>query len=350
MSEALSFTVHGVWLTLDSNNSAFLDYAREHLAICSPPVGRPDIQVRLHWGRELIPSRAFVNGYHRLGRRLLVGQNEIVQTEILTLPGLQLQTSLLDSGTFIEAAFHPPSKRIKLILGLGGKPDQEHIYAALIYYLIYFPLLWHIERTRKWYPLHAAAVAWPQGAIVLAGLDGVGKSTITLAFLSDPSARLLSENLILHDKSRVYAFLEPIYLDDGSRKLLANLNGRLKPTGRTYAHNRRGYEVPASVRVQSAAPRMFCTLRQGKEVSLRLMSVEETLEIALSSEMLARELDEYTRQAATLNLMSPRPGRFQHHIETLRKFLKPLTCYELTVKPGEDLSGVTALVRGRLGW
>jgi len=64
MGESLSFTIHRTWLALESNNGAFLAYAREHLAdLLSSPVGKPDIQARLHWGRELVPMRASVNGY-----------------------------------------------------------------------------------------------------------------------------------------------------------------------------------------------------------------------------------------------------------------------------------------------
>jgi hypothetical protein len=348
---ALSLTIHKTRLTLESNSEDFITYARGHLAmLLSPPVETPDVHVRLHWGQQLISARSPIDDYHRLSRRLLLGKDEIVQTEILLLPGLQLRTSLAGANVSVDAAFRPPSRRMRLLMRLGGKASQDRIYAALIYYLVYFPLLWHIERTRQWYPLHASAVAWPQGAVVLAGLGGVGKSTLTLAFLSDPHARLLSENVIIHDQERVYAFPEPIHLDERSRKMLSRLNGRLKPTDRAYSHNRQSYEVPISDRVQSAKPRLFCTLRQGKKLNLRSMSAEETLEFTLSSNVLARELDEYAQQAAVLNLLSPIACSFQRRIEALQQFLNQMPCYELVVRPGENLNQVVALVRGRLEW
>ena len=47
MKEALSFTLHGTWLTLESNNSDFLAYAKERLAmLVSPSVEKSDIQCR----------------------------------------------------------------------------------------------------------------------------------------------------------------------------------------------------------------------------------------------------------------------------------------------------------------
>ena len=318
--------------------------------LISPSVEKPDIQVRLHWGRELLSTRASVNGYHLLGSQILMGDSEILQTDILTLPGLQLQTSLSGANISIDAAFHPRVKRIKLHRGRRGRLDKEQVFASLIYYLVYFPLLWHAECTRQWYPLHASAVTWPQGAMILAGLDGVGKSTLTLAFLSDSNARLLSENLILHDKSQVYALPEPIHLDVQSRELLTSLNGRLRPAGRAHSRDGHDYEVPISARVQSATPRLMCTLRQGGKIDLRLMSAAEALETLLSSDMLTRELCDYAQQVAALNLLSPRPGRLQQRIAALQRLLKQLACYELTIKPGEDLIAFIALVRERLGW
>lgn len=349
MKGALSLTIHKTRLTLESNSEDFITYAQGHLAmLLSPPVETPDVHVRLRWGQQLIPARSPIDDYHRLSRRLLLGKDEIVQTEILLLPGLQLRTSLAGANVSVDAAFRPLSKRMRL--HLGSKANRERIYAALIYNLVYFPLLWHIERSQQWYPLHASAVAWPQGAVILSGLGGVGKSTLTLAFLSNPHAQLVSDNLILHDGERIYAFPEPIHLDEQSLKLLTSLNRRLKPTDQAFSHNRQSYEIPISDRVQSAKPRLFCTLRQGKKLNLRPISAEETLEFTLSSDVLTRELDEYAQQAAILNLLSPRAGSLQRRIETLRQLLAQMPCYELTIKPGENLNQVVALVRGKLEW
>lgn len=351
MTEPLCVTLHRTWLTLESNNGAFLAYAKEHLADWqSPMVEQPDIRVRLHWGGTPVPAQAHAANYRRLGRRLLMSDNEMLQTEILTLPGLQLQTTRSDDGLSIDATFQPPSRRMMLIMKLGGKSRQDRIFATLIYYLVYFPILWHLERTRSWYPIHASALAWPQGAAIFAGLGGVGKSTLTLAFLSDPSAHLLSENLILHDESEVYAFPEPIHLDDRSREMLNHLNGRLKPTGHIYSHSRASYQVPASARVQSASPRAFFTLRQSDELKLRPISAQEALNVILASDTLAQEINEYAQQAAILNLLSPHEGHLQQRIAVLRKFLAKIPCYELTVKRGGDLAQATALVRGSLEW
>lgn len=347
-SPALHLTIHGTQLTMTSNNAAFLAYAREHLAaLVAPGPGTPDIRVRLYWGQELAPAST-TNGYRRLGRQLLLGEDKIIQSGTLHLPDLQLHTQLAGAGLLIDAGFNPPSKRLQLVLKMGNKAVQERIYAALVYYLVYFPLLWRLEREAQRYPLHASAVTWPQGAAILAGLGGVGKSTLTLAFLSDPQARLLSENLILHNGEKVFSFPEPIHLDERGHKLLPNLDGRLAPTGRLYSHNRHSYQVIPSALASSATPRLFCLLRQGQKLDLKPLPIARTLEIALSSDLLAKELDAYFQQAAVLNLLSPSIGELQRRIDALHKLLSRVDCYELTIKPGQDLRRATDLVRSKL--
>ena len=103
MSNTLFFTLHGTWLSLESNNDTFLAYIQEQLsAWLSPKVESPDIEIQLHWGRELIPAHVTLGNYRRLGRRLLMGDDEIIQPEFVNLPGLQLHTTLARTGLSIE--------------------------------------------------------------------------------------------------------------------------------------------------------------------------------------------------------------------------------------------------------
>jgi len=350
MTDTLSIAIHNKRLSLESDNADFMIYARTVLAsMLAPSVRTPDIRVHLHWGRELIPAGMSSGSYSRLGRRLLMDGERIVQTAVLLVPGLQVATSISGAEVVVEGAFRPLSWRMKLDLALGGRATQTRFFAALVYYLVYFPLLEHIERTCEWYPLHASGVAWPQGAVMLAGLGGVGKSTITMAFLADPDVRVLSENLILHDEESIYAFPEPIHLDKRSREMLAGLHGRLESTGKAFTHGRESYEVTMSARVESATPRLFCALRRGQGLSLRPMSRDEALEFALSSDVLARELNEYAQQAAVLNLLSPRIGARRRRIETLEQLLSGVACYELVVGSGKNLNQVVDMVREKLG-
>jgi hypothetical protein len=344
--DPLCLSLHGAHLVLKSDHAGFLGYARGHLEmLLSQAQETPDIQVHLHWDEQLATPDASSGQVHWLGRRLLLGNDGILQTEIPMLPGLQLKTSLDGTALLLQAAFRSPPQWMKLFPGLRHQVHQDRIYATLIYYLIYFPLLSYFERTRHWYPLHASAVNWPTGSVVLAGLGGVGKSTLTLALLSHPQAQLLSENLILYDSQRVYAFPEPIHLDDTSYQLLSNLPQRLSTTGRTYSHGRQSYQVYPSAQTLSGIPCLFCTLRQGRALALEPLPATEALEIVLSSDLLAKELNEYAQQAAALNLLSPRLGSHQERITALQQLLAGLPCYQLTIRPGEDLKRAINLVQ-----
>jgi hypothetical protein len=82
-----------------------------------------------------------------------------------------------------------------VVAGCAGR-----LFLGLIYYLIYFPWAWWLERERGWTLLHAAAVtapagsgSWgPQNGVLFSGLPGCGKSTTTLAFLNQPEWQIVS--------------------------------------------------------------------------------------------------------------------------------------------------------------
>lgn len=204
MNEPLTLSLHEVGLELRSDNPRFLDYAGHYLRdLVVPTMDRAHVIVHLAWGQSIVSATD--GQWERLGRRLLRDEKRIVQTEVLALPGLQLSVATTGDGLEIEAGFRFPSRRSRLIYVLQGRAGEARLFITLIYFLVYFPLFWYLERERGWYLLHAGAVAHPHGGIVLAGLPGVGKSTFTLALLADPAVRLLSDNLVFHDGEQVYA-------------------------------------------------------------------------------------------------------------------------------------------------
>jgi len=350
MTDTLSISIHDTRLTLESDNADFSRYARNVLAsMLVPPVEEPDIRVRLYWDQTLVSATTPADRYERLGRRLLLDGERIIQTEVLLVPGLQVAKSIAGTKFIVDGSFQPRSWRMKMGLVLGGRDAQKRIFAALTYYLVYFPLLEYLERTHEWSPLHASGIAWPQGAAILAGLGGVGKSTITMAFLADADARLLSENVILHDAERIYAFPEQIHLDTRSREMLVDVGERLQPTGESFSHSRDTFEVDPTACVKSASPTLFCCLRRGQELALTPVTREKALEFALSSNVLAKELNEYAQQAAVSSLLSSEFGGRQRQIQMLERLLSHTDCYDLVIGAGASLYQAVEMVRERVG-
>ncbi len=347
--EPMRLSLHGVGLELRSDHPGFLRYAHHYLRdLVVPTVERAHVKVHLAWGKPLV---SVDDGYReRLGRRIALNDKGIVQTEVLALPGLQLSVATTGDGLEIEAGFRFPSRRSRLIYVLQGRAGEARLFITLIYFLVYFPLFWYLERERGWYLLHAAAVTHPHGGVVLAGLPGVGKSTFTLALLSDPAARLLADNLVFHDGEQVYAFPEPIHLDQRSRALLPDLGERLGAAGQAFSHDRYDYQLSPAARADVASPRLVGILRLAPGGGVRPLAREVCLERLLAYDRLAKETDEYGKQAAIWDLLSPQAKRSQRRLEMLERLLSRVDCYEIAVQAGGNLVPVTEEVRRLAGW
>jgi len=346
MPDNLQITLHDITLSLTSDNEEFLIYTRANLPNVILTQGRrPSIDVGLFWDMETIPNRTSPSTYDRLSRRILIGEHEIIQTQILLLPGLQLRLSEENNRITFEASFKQHRKMINVFSYLRQGIRKEKIYATLIYYLIYFPLIWYAERTSMLFPIHAGAVAMNDRAILLTGLGGIGKSTITMAFLNDPKIKLLSENLVLHNHNNIFAFPEVIHLDHLSYSLLGRMTNKLKPTGKTFFRNRDCYDISASDRIYKAKPIILINLRQSNKLQISPISNEKAIETILSNDLLAREINEYSQQRAIFNFLDHNIGGYQRRFDSLREIIRGIPCYDLCIKPQDDLRQIVNIIR-----
>ncbi len=341
-SRKLTLTLHGVTLCLEADRALFLNYARQYLAdLPTAAEGAPDVSVRLHWD-ELPPDDWRSSDVHRRGRRILQTDHRVLQTEILTLPGLQLAATWAGKQLLIEAWYRPASRREQLAHWLGR--EIPPLFIILIYYLVYFPLIHYLEQTQNVYLLHAGAVSHPAGGWVLTGLPGSGKSTFTAALLANPQVNLLSENLLLFDAEQVYAFPEPIHLSQDSRKLLpAAAEQRLTDAGRHFSHGRRDFSLSPEARQWQVRPQALFFLGLAKQNNCRPIPADLALARLQAFDQLAKEVNAYAQFTASLELIAPQPGRFQRYQTALAALTSQLRCYELWLAAGSDLSNAAQL-------
>jgi hypothetical protein len=334
---SLALTLHDATLRLETDHALFLTYARRYLAdLPSAADAAPNVVVNLHW--DAVPARLGEGTeVFRWGRRVLQADRRILQTEIVHLPGLQLEAHWSDQKLVIDAYYRPTSRLERLAHWLGR--EIPPLFTILIYYLVYFPLIHYLEQTRGWHLLHAGAVTRPDGAWLLAGLPGSGKSTFTVGLLAHPQAKLLSENLLLFDAHQLYAFPEPIHLSQTSQLLLpADARQRVTNTGRDFSHGRQDFWLPPEARAWQTQPKALFFLALTSQTECRPIPTDVALNRLLAFDRLAKEIDAYAQFAASLELVAPQPGRIYHHHLALESLVSSLNCYELYLQQGADLT------------
>jgi hypothetical protein len=334
VTEHITIGLHGAALRLQSNRRQLIDYARSHFS-GSLVSSAPDIEVSLQWSNS--SSKTPPGEWDRVDRVILARENEVFWEETTDLAGLalhfRLEPNLWIEGHFRHSALRSAAKSAAKRL-VGRFELKGAVYHMMNYLLVYYPLFWHLETVRAMHPLHACAVDLGGRGIVLAGLSRVGKSSLALHMVGQRGARLLSDNLILHDGLNAYSVPEPIRLDQASQQMLGELRCLAKIPQDAFwerdvfvlSDDARAQEVPISG--------VFLT-RFANKAEPRRLGFEEALAALGDLSLIAWELRRYGEYASVVNQAA---GRDLVGIRrsALKKLVESVPCFELPIIKGDE--------------
>jgi hypothetical protein len=346
---SLGVTLHGVRLNLHSEHAPLIDYAREHLGgLATEPVADPDLEVCGLWseGARDDPSNAFPDdaSLERIGKRMLGNADTLVWLDPQRMLGLQLRIRRAARGWGFDVAYryHPGEKHRHEL-----REYEYKKFFSLMSYLVYYPVFWHLERTRGCALIHAAALGTGMGAVLVGGLGGVGKTTLSMALGQQPGFTLGAENLTLTDGATVLPCHEPIRLDPHSLKLLGEVRGLTPmqfPAGLKDKHL--FHVVPATVDPPWAPRALFLPHFSARRVTR--LSPAEAAERFMAMNRLTLEVDDYTWFASALDLHWPSPGLTARRTIAVEGLTRRATCFDLGVDPRAGVAAAVADVLGSL--
>ena len=331
----------GIGLRLTSEQKDLLDFIKliTGLSTVENVDSDPSIYVNFGFNKLIqIPTQ-----YNKISRNICLGDSSILITEIPHFPGLSLKVKIRDSKLYIDAYFS--EKRVSFIKNLLSnslnlQKHKSYKSLAFTYHLVYFPLLYYIERFSNLFLLHASAFEYDQYAIILSGLGGIGKSTFSLAALFLEGSKLLSDNLLFHDAQNIYSFPEPIALDRNSYAMLGEIKEILIPCEIASTHDRIYYHITPENRSHRATPKYLFWLQSGSENRLIPIETQECINHLLNINLLANELRQYYVLAATFDLAFPKLLSPNSYSKSLSCLLKNIDCYILQFKPGDDIRDI----------
>ncbi len=327
-------------LRLRSNRPEFSDFAKSFtgLSIQEGEVTKPEIEVNLTFNESFRPD----TGYKKVSRHIWLGNSGVFISEFEKCPGLSLKANEKKGKLYIDAFFTEtklnPLK--KILFYPRSKGFKLYISIVLIYYLIYLPFIYYLERHRHLYLLHAAAFEYKRQGIILAGLGGVGKSTFSLAPLFLTDSKFLSDNLIFHDEGKIYALPEPIALNPENTDILGNIEQILQPKNIRSSHNRMFYRIKPELFCPETIPKYLFWLQWGTENKIRPIEPDVCRNHLLNINLLAKELRGYYVLAAAFDLARPGILPADAYYRNLGNLLSNLACFSLEFKPGVNLKTV----------
>jgi hypothetical protein len=311
--DELGVVMHGVTLNLRCAHEPLRRYAAALLGShVRPPWPRPDLVAEGSW---LTPASAGearrpafpVAGLDAYGKRMHIGSDQLVWTDTCRDKNLQLRFRRDGERTAFDVAYHfqPSPKKLAKYSDYEGKK-----YFDLIQYLVFFPIAWHLRRTRGWELIHASAVADGPGAVLIAGPGGAGKSTTCLALVAHAGMRLLTENLVFCDGEYVYPVAEPIRLTDESLALLGDALSQLRDCAAAGPLKQKTMFVPAADPSPSGvrAAHVFLA-RFSAPGGVQPLAPPVARDLLAASNRLTLELDDFEWWAAALDLLWPGTAR-----------------------------------------
>ena len=339
---SLGVRLHGVRLNLHSEHQPLVDYAREHLGdLAGAPSADPDLDVRCQWsvGDWDASSNPFApdGRLERIGKRMLGNADELIWLDTQRMQGLQLRLRRGAASWSFDVAYryHPkPKHRNEL------EEYEYKKYFSLMSPLVYYPIFWHLERTLGCTVVHAASLQSPSGAVLIGGLGGVGKTTLSIALSQCPGFTLGAENLTLTDGVHVYPCAEPIRLDPRSLELLGRVEG-LTPMRFPEGLKDKHMFLAAGMNGGPPWTPRAVFLPQFSSRHVTRLEPAVAAERFMAMNRLTLEVDDYAWFASAFDMHWPRPGQSARRLAAVEGLTSRAACYHLGVDP---TAGVNAAV------
>ena len=205
----------------------FLDKNTLWLKEC-PPSSDHSYDLKMRLRRQPVLDSSFIenisHGYDRLGYNLFVKDSSVI-----CLVGRWLLWKYEvceDKKIHVDIyCVHQKDNCLKSIARrmLGRVPAHETNRERMLYFTrigIHFPLFFMLKTKENIGVMHAAAVAKGGKSVVLAGYDGVGKSTLALYLCLKCGFQYVADNFLLYDDTYVYPFAEGARMNDDSLRAL----------------------------------------------------------------------------------------------------------------------------------
>ncbi len=334
----IGVSMYGVKLNVTCDHQEWLDHTVLLLGdrVCRP-WDSPDLEAAGQWivpGPDDGATRVFdVTGLDAFGKRMHLGPDVLVWSDTHRDRNLQLRFRRQGNVPVFDVAYHyrPSTKKL-------AKYDDFHRkkYFDLLRYLVLFPMAWHLERTRGWILIHAAAVLDGGRAVLIAGPGGSGKTTTSVALASRAGMPLLTENLVFSDGENVYPVEEPLRLTDESMGLLGDAaDGLLGFRSVGGGKHKALFLLPAQRVSDAARPAMVFLPQFSEQGFARRITPAAACEQLQATNRLTLEINDYDWYTAALDLLWPQPGGAAARLAALQRLTATTPCFAL----GIDRSG-----------
>lgn len=298
----------------------------------------PDIEINACWERcrpqeHLSQLRETYNG-SMIGDNTFMADKRVVTIRKVAkrkkvLFDFKIENKKIYLNSFIQRKIFKDAVRYSLF----GKREEE-LFFELTYPIIYYPLFWYSEYFFHSHLLHASAIEFDGKGIVICGLEGMGKTSLSLSLLQEKNSYFLSDNLIFYDNEAVYPCYELVRIhkhDDIS--LWQGKFERVTELRMSKDFCRSTLKLDKKM----TKPTFFIFPKFSAHFSIEKISTPEAVNKAIILSNIPSELNNYVVHRNLYNLLDLQFNLYGSRYEVLGDLLAKSSCYEVGMPKSDGL-------------
>jgi len=327
----MNFKIHGLKVKFSTPDKIIANFIKENLGyFLWPNSFEEDCQISFYrfpfTKKKEIYSTWLSKGEQlaAVGVNLYFKNGESIISHFNNLDGLSVRLGLNKENPFIEGVYCSGKKEF-----LRNSLFPQRVYSAKLLnsikrLVVHYPLLYLLEQKKKIYFLHASAVEKEGKGFIFTGLPGCGKTTVMTILLKE-GFHFLSDNFLLWNKDRLFAFPELLRIRDGS---IFREDMFMPSSLRNY------YRINPAFVTSEARPQKIFLLRLGEQSYLKKIQPQNSLRAILNLESTMKEFRDYSylKLDQFNNKHAPSASSRTKHLEDL---LERMQVFILSLRKGE---------------
>ena len=221
-----------------------------------------------------------------------------------------------------------------------AKP-QESFFFELTYPVIYYPLFWYLETLYNTHQLHASAIDINGQGIVICGLEGSGKTSLSLLLAKEMQGRFLADNIVFYDEEKIYPCYEPVRIHKGEDKAIWQDSFDKINQFKTL----KDFYQPRFFSQDAVAPKVFIFPVFGDRFCIDELDRSSFADSLLNLNQLTQELGNYNEYSALMNLLGKPHDLSGKRSSALNSLLKASRCFKVCMRKEDGLRENCSKVR-----
>jgi len=315
-----NYKVHGLVLQIRTDEDQFADLVDQYYSVFR--VGYVNnINITVYFSHTIPWSeKTIAIENKRFGEGVYVGENELYWKNEF---GFHCCLKIIDRKQWALQGFHDD-----LLYNYNSAEILKNMIRSMRW-LVHFPVFEMLNRNKGIGVMHASAVSSEKETLVFAGLNKVGKSTLARYFYEKYGYQYLSDNFLLHDEKKVYAFPEKVRLSKEAIKYYG-----ISDQKDSFVYGKKQLNVPNDRILQNSCLQKIFFINNGKTIKINSISHTEFKNMISSAHRYLKEFSEY-EFLSFLDLYNKNIGNRQNcDIDSSCLF------YELTLPLNWDLKKV----------